>query len=105
MFKDLNQLMKQAREMQAKMQSLQEELAKREVQGSSGGGMVIVTLNGRGEMLRIHIEPQVVSDVEMLEDLVTSAFRDAHRQVQEMAQRELGGLGGLGGLMGGLPGA
>jgi DNA-binding YbaB/EbfC family protein len=102
MFKDLNQLMKQAREMQAKMQSLQEELAKREVQGSSGGGMVVVTLNGRGEMLRIHIEPQVVSDVEMLEDLVTSAFRDAHRQVQELAQRELGGLGGL---LGGLPGA
>ena len=98
---DINRIVKQAREMQAKMQSLQEELARREVQGSSGGGMVVVTLNGRGEMLRIHIDPQVVSDVEMLEDLVTSAFHDAHRQVQELAQREMGALGGM---LGGLPG-
>jgi DNA-binding YbaB/EbfC family protein len=102
MFKDLNQIMKQAREMQARMQVLQEELGRRELQGRAGGGMVIVTLNGRGELLRVQIDPQAVGDVEMLEDLVASAFRDAHRQVQELAQRELGGLGGL---LGGLPGA
>lgn len=105
MFKDLNEIMKQAREMQARMQTLQEELGRRELQGRSGGGMVVVTVNGRGELLRVRIDPQAVADVEMLEDLVAAAIRDAHRQVQELAQRELGGLGGLGGLLGGQPGA
>jgi hypothetical protein len=106
MFKDMGQFMKQAREMQEKLQSLQEELGRRELVGTSGGGMVTVTLNGRGEMLRIHIDPQAVGDVEMLEDLVLAAFRDAHQRVQEAAKEQLGGLGGLGGMLGGgLPGA
>jgi DNA-binding YbaB/EbfC family protein len=101
MFKDMGQLMKQAREMQSKLQNLQEELGKREVQGAAGGGLVTVTLNGRGEMLRLHIDPQAVQDVEMLEDLVVAAFRDAHQQVQDIAKQQLGGLGGM---LGGLPG-
>jgi len=102
---DLNEMMKQARDMQAKLQSLQGELAKREVQGTAGGGMVIVTLNGRGEPVRVHVDPQVTGDVEMLEDLLLAALADAHRKVQEMAQHELGGLGGLLGRLPGLPGA
>jgi DNA-binding YbaB/EbfC family protein len=102
MFKDMGQFVKQAREMQAKLQSLQEELGRRELEGTAGGGMVTVTLNGRGEMLRIHIDSQAVADVEMLEDLVLAAFRDAHQRVQEAAKEQLGGLGGM--LGGGLPG-
>lgn len=101
MFGDMQKIVKQAREMQAKLQEIQEQMARQEVQGSAGGGMVRVVLNGRGEMLRVHVDPAAVADVEMLEDLVAAAFRDAHRQVQELAQRELGGLaGGLGGLPG-----
>jgi len=102
MFKDMGQMMRQAREMQAKLQKLQEELARREVQGTAGGGLVTVTLNGRAEVVRVHIDRSATADVEMLEDLLTAAFRDAHAQVQQLAQSELGGLGGL---LGGLPGA
>lgn len=101
MFKDMGQMMRQAREMQAKLQKLQEELGHREVQGTAGGGLVTVTLNGRAEIVRVKIDPSATSDVEMLEDLLTAAFRDAHRQVQELAQSEMGGFGGL---LGGLPG-
>ena len=102
---DLNKMMKQARELQAQMQTLQEELGRREVQGSSGGGMVVVTLSGRGEVRRVHIDPKAVADIEMLEDLVMAAFRDAHLQVQELVQREFGSLAGLlGSLPGNLPG-
>lgn len=94
------QMMKQAREMQAKLQTIQEELGKREVTGTSGGGMVTVTLNGRSEVLRVHVDPQAASDVEMLEDLLVAACRDAQGQVQELAKGELGGLAGL---LGGMP--
>lgn len=105
MFRDMGQIMKQAREMQAKLEAMQEELGRREATGSAGGGMVTVALNGRGELLRVHVDPQAVADVELLEDLVAAAFRDAHRQVQDLAKEHLGGFGGpLGGLLGGLPG-
>ncbi len=100
LFRDMAQMMKQAREMQAKLQALQEELARREVTGNAGGGMVTVTLNGRGEVLRVHVDPQASPDVEMLEDLLVAAFRDAHAQVQDLAKHELGGLAGL---LGGMP--
>ena len=104
---DLNKMMKQAREMQAQMQTIQEELGRREVHGSSGGGMVVVTLSGRGEVRRVQIDPKAVSDVEMLEDLVMAAFRDAHLQVQELVQKEFGSLPGMLGMPGipGMPGA
>ena len=100
MFRDMTQMMKQAREMQGKLQALQEEMGKREVQGSAGGGMVTVTLNGRSEVLRVHVDPQAAADVEMLEDLLAAAFRDAQTQVQDLAKNELGGLAGF---LGGLP--
>lgn len=99
MFKDMSELMKQAQQMQAKLQQLQADLAQREVTGSAGGGMVTVTLNGRHEPVRLHVEPQVTQDVEMLEDLLLAALRDAHQKVNALLQEEMGGLAGpLGGL-------
>ena len=94
------QMMKQAREMQAKLKTLQEELGRREVTGTAGGGMVTVTLNGRSEVVRVHVDPQAAADVELLEDLLVAALRDAQQQVQALAQHELGGMAGL---LGGLP--
>ena len=106
MFKDMGQALRQAREMQQKMQAIQEELARQEVTGQAGGGMVQVTLNGRNEIVRVRIDPNAaMGDSTQLEDLVTSAFRDAHKQVQEVAkrvaEREMGPLAGL---LGGIPG-
>ena len=70
----MGNLMKQAQQMQQKMMKLQEEIAKKTLDASVGGGMVTVTVNGKSEVLRIKIEPQVVdpSDVEMLEDLIVA---------------------------------
>jgi len=104
MFKNMGDIMKQAQQMQARMQTLRDELGKREVQGSAGGGMVSVTLNGRGEPMRVQIDAKATADVEMLEDLLLAALRDANQKVQEMVQQEMGGLAGpLGGALG-LPG-
>jgi DNA-binding YbaB/EbfC family protein len=103
MFKDMGEMMKQAQQLQSKLQQLQAELGKREVTGSAGGGMVTVTVNGRHEAVRVHVDPQATRDVEMLEDLVLAALRDAQQKVTELLQQEMGGLAGpLGGL--GLPG-
>ena len=105
MFGDMGKMMRQAREMQTKLQTIQEELGKRECTGTAGGGLVRVTLNGRNELVSVRIDPQTAGDAELLEDLVAAAFRDAQRQVQEIsqqvAQREMGALGGL---LGKLPG-
>ncbi|HZL85173.1 MAG TPA: YbaB/EbfC family nucleoid-associated protein [Candidatus Krumholzibacteria bacterium] len=94
MFKNMGDMMKQAQEMQAKMQALREDLSRREVEGASGGGMVRITCNGCSEPLRISIDAQLAGDVEMLEDLVLAAIRDAQQKVQEMVQREMGHLAG-----------
>jgi nucleoid-associated protein EbfC len=96
---DFRKLMKQAQEMQAQMQQMQEQLAAQEVEGTSGGGMVTVTMNGRHEVVKVKIDPQVVApdDVEMLEDLVAAAFNDAAAKVQAKMQSEMSKLtGGLG---------
>jgi len=95
---NLSKLMKQAAEMQQKIAKLQEELAHREVEGTSGGGMVKVKMNGRQEVLGVQIDPQVFADgdKEMLEDLVTAAFNEARRASLEMAKEEMSKLtGGL----------
>jgi len=103
MFKNMGDIMKQAQQMQTKMQELRDQLGNREVEGQAGGGMVVVVLNGRSEPLRVKIDPQAVADVEMLEDLVLAAIRDAHAKVQEIVQQEMGSLAGpLGNL--GIPG-
>ncbi|MGB9376046.1 MAG: YbaB/EbfC family nucleoid-associated protein [Mycobacteriales bacterium] len=102
---NMQQLMKQAQQMQAQMLKAQEELAEAEVTGSAGGGLVSATVNGAGELLSLVIDPKAVDpdDVETLADLVVAAVRDASRTAQEMQAEKMGPLaGGLGGL--GLPG-
>jgi hypothetical protein len=104
----MQQLMKQAQKMQQQLLAAQEELAKAEVTGSAGGGLVTATVNGSSELQSLTIDPSVVDpdDVETLQDLVVAAIRDANRAAQELASEKMGpvagGLGGLGGL--GLPG-
>ena len=94
----MGNLMKQAQQMQQKMLKLQEEIAKRTLDASVGGGMVTVTVNGKSEVLRIKIEPQVVdpNDVEMLEDLILAGVNEALRKAQEVVSEEMSKLtGGL----------
>ncbi len=95
---DMNQLMKQAQQMQQQMQKMQEELATRTVQAESGGGMVQVTLNGRHELVGIHIDPKAVDpdEVDFLEDLILAAVAEGHKKVTEMTQESMGRMtGGL----------
>ena len=96
--KGMGNMMKQAQQLQAKMMKLQEELADKTVESSSGGGMVKVTANGRQQIVSIQIENEVVDpdDVEMLQDLVMAAVNDALAKSQEMVSSEMGKLtGGL----------
>lgn len=96
--KNLGQLMKQAQQMQAKMGEMQERLAEMSVEGSSGGGMVVVTLNGKGEMKGVKLDPALLKpdEAEILEDLLVAAHADAKAKAearQAEAMRELtGGL-------------
>jgi len=83
--------MKQAQQMQAKMLEMQEELEKRTVEASSGGGMVTAVVNGKFELESLKIERDVVSpdDVEMLQDLVIAAVNEGIRKAQEMTREEM----------------
>ena len=92
----MGNLFKQAQQMQQKMAKMQEELAQRTVEASVGGGMVSVTVNGKNEVLRLKIEPQVVDpdDIEMLEDLVLAGVNEALRKSQEMISDEMSKLTG-----------
>lgn len=84
----LGNLMKQAQQMQEKMQKVQEEIANMEVTGESGAGLVKVTINGAHNCRRIEIDPSLmVDDKDMLEDLIAAAFNDAARRIEE-AQKE-----------------
>jgi DNA-binding YbaB/EbfC family protein len=96
--KDFGKLLKQAQQVQAKMAEVQAALAEKTVEASSGGGMVSVVMNGRHEIVSVHIDPEVVDpqDVEMLEDLVISAFNEARSKVEDMIRREMSAItGGL----------
>ena len=96
--KNLGQMMKQAQEMQAKMAEMQEQLAEIEVTGASGGGMIQVTLNGKGEMRKVEIDPALVdpNEVEVLEDLIVAATNDAKAKVEAQVARRMSELtGGL----------
>jgi hypothetical protein len=92
----MGNLVKQAQQMQQRMLKLQEELAQRTVEASVGGGMVAVTVNGKSEVLRVKVEPQVVdpNDVEMLEDLIVAGVNEALRKAQEMMSQEMAKLTG-----------
>jgi DNA-binding YbaB/EbfC family protein len=96
---DIGNMMRQAQEMQDR---LQREMSELTVQANSGGGMVTVTVNGHKHLQRIAIDPEVVSkdDIGMLQDLIVAAINDAHRKVDEALKAKMGGL--LGGLK--LPG-
>ena len=86
-----NELMKQVQQMQEAMQQKQAELEESEYKGTSGGGMVEVTMKGDYQVLAVQINPEAVQpdDVEMLEDLVAAAFNDAVRAVKETSEKEL----------------
>jgi len=88
---NMNQLMKQAQQMQAKMSTLQKELETRELESSSGGGMVKVKVNGKQELLEITIDKECVdpTDVEMLEELVKTAVNQAMKESQDMVSNAM----------------
>ena len=89
--KNLGGLMKQAQQMQAKMQEMQAKLEALEITGESGAGLVRVTLNGKGEMKGVKIDPKLAdpADMEMLEDLVVAAHRDAKEKIDTQAAAEM----------------
>ena len=96
--KNIGRMMKQAQEMQARMAEMQERLAAHEVVGASGGGMVEVTINGKGQTRRIKIDPKLVDpeDVEVLEDLIVAAFNDARGKLEAHLAEEMSKVtGGL----------
>lgn len=96
--KNLGNLMKQAQQMQARMAELQARLAEIDVAGAAGGGMVQVTVNGKGEMRRVKIDPALLKpeEVEVLEDLIVAASNDAKAKVEAMMAEEMQKLtGGL----------
>ena len=94
----MGNLLKQAQEMQSRMAKIQEELAQKTVDGSAGGGMVQVTVNGQLALTRIKIDPSVINseEKEMLEDLVMAAINDGMRKARDMASSEMSKItGGL----------
>ncbi len=95
---DINNIMQQAQQMQAKMAEIQEQLAHKKITGSAGGGMVNVTVNGKGDILAVSIEDELLSiqEKEMLQDLVAAATNDGLRRAKELAKQEMQQLtGGL----------
>ncbi|HKV64869.1 MAG TPA: YbaB/EbfC family nucleoid-associated protein [Rhodanobacteraceae bacterium] len=90
----IGQLMQQAQQMQENLKRAQEEIAKLEVTGSAGGGMVEVTMTGRHEVRRVRIDRTMIADdPEMAEDMVAAAFNDAVNKVAEVSQQKLGNVG------------
>jgi DNA-binding YbaB/EbfC family protein len=103
---NLGNLMKQAKKLQEDLEQAQAEIAEMKIEATAGGGMVKATVSGRGELLNLALEKEVVdpNDVEMLVDLLVAAVQEAQRKAQETAQEKLGpltqGLGGFPGLPG-----
>jgi hypothetical protein len=89
--KNLVGLMKQAQQMQEKMQEMQSKLETIDVEGVAGAGLVAVTLNGKGDLRRVKIDPKLAdpADVEMLEDLIVAAHRDAKTKLEAVTQEEM----------------
>jgi DNA-binding YbaB/EbfC family protein len=89
----LGDLMKQAQAMQEKMQSMQEELANREVEGQAGAGLVKVVMTGRHDVRSVTIDPSMMrEDKEVLEDLLAAAVNDAVRRIEELNKSSMGNL-------------
>lgn len=96
--KNLGKMMKQAQEMQDRMGEMQAELESKEIVGQSGGGLVSVTLSGKGHMKALKIDPSLFNrdDAEVVEDLIVAAFNDAKAHVEKQSQDEMSKLtGGL----------
>lgn len=96
---DFLKMMKQAKDMQARMAGLQDELAAIEVAGSAGAGLVTVTVSGKGEMRSVRIDPSLLKpdEAEILEDLIVAAHRDAHGKAEAAIQAKMAEItGGLG---------
>ncbi|NQV56114.1 MAG: YbaB/EbfC family nucleoid-associated protein [Rhodospirillales bacterium] len=96
--KNLGQMMKQAQEMQSKMAEMQDQLADLEVIGSSGGGMVEITMTGKNEAKRVKIDPALIKsdEAEILEDLIAAAINDARGKAESAASEKMSDLtGGL----------
>ncbi len=93
---NMGNMMKQAQQMQKKMGQVQEDLAKRVVEGSAGGGMVNVQVSGKQELLNIKIDKEVVDpdDVTMLEDLILAAVNQGMKNASELAEKEMGKVTG-----------
>ena len=89
--KNLGNLMKQAQQMQSKMAEMQAKMDEMEVAGSAGGGMVQITISGKGDLRKLKIDPSIVQpdDVEMLEDLIVAAFNDAKGKAETAMQAEM----------------
>ena len=104
---NLGELMTKARQMQDQMKQMQEELGKKQVTADAGGGMVQATVNGRMELVKLHIDKEKVdvNDTELLEDLIVAAVHGAQARAAEMMQTEMqkmtGDLGLPPGLLGG----
>ena len=86
---NIAQMMQQAQRLQENLQRAQEEIAKIEVTGSAGGGMVTVTLTGRKECRKVRIDPSVITDPEMVEDLIAAAFNDASNKIDAESQARM----------------
>ena len=96
--KNLGQIMKQAQEMQTKMQDMQEKLSAVEMTGSAGAGMVTVTMNGKGELRKVKISPELFNgeDIEVIEDLIVAACGDAKTKAEAYMSEEMAKVtGGL----------
>ena len=91
MSKGISGMMKQAQKLQQQIEKIQEDLANQTVEGSAGGGMVTVVANGRSDIISLKIDKEVVNpdDVEMLEDLILSAIKQAIERSQELADSEM----------------
>ena len=87
-------LMKQAQQMQANMQKAQDELTSLEVEGQAGAGAVKVVMTCKHDVKRVTIDPSVMDDKDMLQDLVAAALNDATRRVEALTQEKMGGLAG-----------
>jgi nucleoid-associated protein EbfC len=89
--KDLMGMMKQAQQLQARMQQMQEELGSAEVEGRSGGGLVVLTLDGKGQIKRVKIDPTLMraDETEILEDLIVAAAGDAKGKVEALLQDKM----------------
>lgn len=94
MAKNVNKMLKQAQKMQSQLMKAQEKLNQEKVEGTAGGGMVKIILNGAQELQSVSLNPEVVDpdDVEMLEDLIVAAFQNAQEKVKELSDGTMGNL-------------